>query len=93
MAEAREAMLRLEFREWYPHIRADWWYPARRLADLVLEQRRSFEPHWELESRVPSDQHFLFRGGRARGGSQLRTRDSDQPRESTLPDQPGPREP
>jgi hypothetical protein len=77
MAEVREAMLRHEFREWYPTLRPDWWYPARQLADLVLEQRRSGEPRWEFESRVPSDAHFLFRGGLPRGQSHARTRRSD----------------
>lgn len=79
MAERREAMLRPEFREWYPTLKADWWYPARQLADLVLEQRQSGEPRWEFESRVPSDEHFLFRGGRPRGDSPARTRHSDRP--------------
>ena len=77
MREGREAMLRPEFGEWYPALKADGWYPARQLADLALEQRRSGEPQWELESRVPSDAHFLFRGGRPRGDASARTRRSD----------------
>lgn len=77
MAEVREAMLRPEFREWYPSLQPDWWYPAHALAELVLEQRRSGEPRWELESRVPSDRHFLFRGGRPRNELAARTRRSD----------------
>ena len=71
-------MLRHEFGEWYPALKGDWWYPARQLADLALEQRRSGEPQWELESRVPSDAHFLFRGGRPRGDALARTRRSDR---------------
>lgn len=78
MTERREAMLRPEFREWYPTLTADWWYPARQLADLVLEQRRSGEPQWEFESRVPSEAHFLFRGGRPRGDALAHTRRSDR---------------
>lgn len=78
MAEVREAMLRPEFREWYPTLQPDRWYPARQLADLVLEQRRSGEPRWEFESRVPADEHFLFRGGEPRAGSPGRTRRSDR---------------
>jgi hypothetical protein len=78
MVEAREAMLRRDFREWYPTLKPDSWYPAQQLADLVLEQRRSGEPRWELESRVPSDTHFLFRGGRPRGNAVARTRRSDR---------------
>jgi hypothetical protein len=78
MAEIREAMLRPEFREWYPALQADWWYPARQLAELVLEQRRSGEPRWELEARIPPGEHFLFRGGRPRGDTSARTRRSDR---------------
>jgi hypothetical protein len=77
MAEVREAMLRPEFREWYPALLADRWYPARQLAELVLEQRRSSEPRWEFEARIPPDEHFLFRGGRTRGDTPARTRRSD----------------
>lgn len=86
MAEGREAMLRPEFREWYPALRADWWYPAQRLADLVVEQRRFAEPRWEFESRVPSDEHFLFRGGHPRGSALLRTRGSDRAQGTTSPE-------
>jgi hypothetical protein len=85
MTEQREAMLRPEFSEWYPTLTADWWYPADQLAHLVVEQRRSLEPRWELESRVPSDAHFLFRGGRPRGDASARTRRSDR-----LPEIPSP---
>ena len=77
MAELREAILLPEFREWYPTLQADWWYPARQLADLVLEHRRSGEPRWELESRIPSGEHFLFRGGHPRRDPSVRTRRSD----------------
>ncbi len=78
MRDDREAMLRPEFREWYPTLRTDWWYPARVLAEIVLDQRRSREPHWEFEDRVPSNEHFLFRGGDAREDDAARTRRSDR---------------
>lgn len=77
MAEKREAMLRPEFTDWYPNLRPDWWYPARELAELVLEQRKAGEPRWQLEPRVPADAHFLFRGGEPRRRSDARTRRSD----------------
>jgi hypothetical protein len=88
--DPREAMLRPEFRDWYPSLTPDRWYSARQLADIVLEQRRTGEPHWELEERVPPDEHFLFRGGRARGQSPSRTRRSDQPPGAHPPESPAP---
>jgi hypothetical protein len=90
MAEIREAMLRPEFRDWYPTLQADRWYPARQLADLVLEQRRSGEPRWELESRIPPDAHFLFRGGRPRGDTTARSRRSDRISNRPSPKERGP---
>jgi hypothetical protein len=77
--DPREAMLRPEFQDWYPSLTPNRWYSARQLADIVLDQRRSGEPRWELEERVPPNEHFLFRGGRAREKSSSRTRRSDQP--------------
>jgi hypothetical protein len=77
MAEEREAMLRPEFADWYPNLQPDWWYPAEKLAELVVEQRESSEPRWDLESRVPCDEHFLYRGGNPRGHPHPRTRRSD----------------
>ena len=78
MAEVREGLLRPEFREWYPGLQADRWYPAHELAERVLEQRRSGEPRWEFEARMPPGEHFLFRGGRPRGDTSARTRRSDR---------------
>jgi hypothetical protein len=77
--DPREAMLRPEFQDWYPSLTPDRWYSARQLADIVLDQRRSGEPHWELEDRVPPSEHFHLRGGRARGQTQARTRRGDPP--------------
>jgi hypothetical protein len=77
VAEGRWAMLRPEFADWYPSLRPDEWYPAVYLAELVLEHRRSGEPRWELESRVPCDEHFRYRGGHSRAYRHLRTRRND----------------
>ena len=90
MAEVREAMLRPEFREWYPALLADRWYPARQLAELVLEQRRSSEPRWEFEARIPSGEHFFFRGGHPRGDASSRTRRGDRRPESQGAPEQGP---
>lgn len=89
MEDVREAMLRPEFKDWYPTLSPDRWYPARQLADVVLEQRRSMEPHWEFEERVPSNEHFLFRGGYARDEQKSRTRRSDRAPGTHLPDERG----
>jgi hypothetical protein len=60
---AREAVLRPEYRDWYPWLIPGVGYRASWLARIVQSQRRDAEPHWELEPRVPSDRHFVFRGG------------------------------
>ena len=73
----REGSLRQEFADWYPGLRPGEWYPAGSLAETVLERRRSQEPSWEFEDRVPSDRHFVFRGGSAEPRSGARTRRTD----------------
>jgi hypothetical protein len=60
---AREGLLKAEYRDWYPWIVPGIGYRASRLASLVRRQRVTAEPHWELEPRVPSERHFVFRGG------------------------------
>ena len=60
---AREALLKPEYRDWYPWIIPGVGYRASWLARIVQHQRRQAEPRWELELRVPSDRHFVFRGG------------------------------
>ena len=60
---AREAVLKPEYRDWYPSLVAGIGYRASWLAALVRHQRRWAEPRWALEPRVPCNQHFLFRGG------------------------------
>jgi hypothetical protein len=60
---AREAILKPEYREWYPWVIPGVGYRASWLATIVRRQRRDAEPHWEPEPRIPNDQHFAFRGG------------------------------
>ncbi len=59
----REARVRAEYQEWFPYSRAGVWYSAAALARSVLEQIRSGECRWTSEERLPSDRHFIFRGG------------------------------
>lgn len=73
----REGCLKREYRDWYPGVIPGVWYRAEWLAKIVLEQRRSDEPTWEFEDRVPSDRHFLFRGGDSRPYAGARTRRTD----------------
>lgn len=71
---AREALLKPEFRDWYPGIVPGIWYRAAWLAAEVLEQQRCGEPRWALGDRLLTDAHFLFRGGRNRPAQGRRTR-------------------
>ncbi len=73
----REALLKPEYRDWYPGIVPGIWYNAGWLTAAVLEQQRRGEPRWNSEGRFPSDAHFEFRGGRPRSARDLRTRASD----------------
>jgi hypothetical protein len=73
----REGCLRREYGDWYPGLEPGVWYTASSLAQIVLQQRRSQEPSWEFEDRVPSDRHFTFRGGDAGPRSGTRTRQTD----------------
>jgi hypothetical protein len=75
--EPREAMLRPRFREWYTALRTDQWYSARQVAELVLAQRRAGEWRWQSESRILSNEHFLFRGGAPRFGEMTHSRWGD----------------
>jgi hypothetical protein len=79
MTDRREGMLRAEFQDWYPNVEAGRWYVADELTNLVLAHRRFGTPQWELEQRLPSDEHFEFRGGTPRGSSVTKTRRGDPP--------------
>jgi hypothetical protein len=73
----REGSLRQEFADWYPGVKPGVWYPAAELAQTVLQQRRSHQPSWEFEDRVPSDRHFVFRGGGSGPRTGTRSRRTD----------------
>ena len=61
---AREALLKPEYRDWYPGlVPGVVGYVSRWLAARVRHARRYLEPRWELEPRIPNEAHFFFRGG------------------------------
>ena len=82
-------MLRPEFQDWYPTLEAGRWYPADELTDVVLEHLRHGSPQWRPQGRVPTDDHFVFRGGTLRQGPSRQTRRADreprQPEEELAP--------
>jgi hypothetical protein len=59
----RQAMLRAEYRDWYPWLTPGAWYRAGWLAEIVRRQREAVGPRWAPEPRIPCDEHFVFRGG------------------------------
>ncbi|MBA2458031.1 MAG: hypothetical protein H0V43_03630 [Gemmatimonadales bacterium] len=81
----REALLRPEYRDWYPRLVPGIWYHAEWLAAEVREQHERGEPTWAVEGRSPSDTHFLFRGGHAREFTASRTRRTDTARDVPRP--------
>ena len=89
MQTPREGMLRPEFQDWYPSLKAGQWYPADELTALVMDHLRHGSPQWRPQGRVPSDTHFVFRGQTPRQGSERRTRSTDRsprhPEEPTSP--------
>jgi hypothetical protein len=89
MQTRREGMLRPEFQDWYPTLEAGRWYPADELTDVVFEHLRHGSPQWRPQGRVPTDDHFVFRGGTLRQGSSRQTRRADreprQPEEELSP--------
>ena len=62
MQTRREGMLKPEFTDWYPSLQPGRWYAASELTDLVLDHLRHGSPQWRPEGRIPSDDHFVFRG-------------------------------
>lgn len=88
MDARREGMLRPDFQEWYPNVQAGRWYPAKELTTMVLDHLQHGSPQWRPEGRIPSDHHFVFRGGSAKRGSVRHTRSSD--RASRHSEEPGP---
>jgi hypothetical protein len=74
---SREGQVRPEFQLWFPRLAPDTWYPAVQLRSHVSDQLRGGEPRWSPRDRIPSDEHFIFRGGQPRGRG-YRTRESDR---------------
>jgi hypothetical protein len=62
----REARLRPEWAGLYPGLPVGRWIVASRLVPLVLRHRLQDQPTWEFARRILVDEHFEFRGGRAR---------------------------
>ena len=81
MEARREGMLRPEFQEWYPSLHAGKWYRANELTGLVVDHLRHGSPQWRAEGRVPSEDHFVFRGGPGQAGSGRGMRSTDPSRQ------------
>jgi hypothetical protein len=62
----REARLRPQWAHLYPGLQTDGWMVAAELVPLVLRHRLQDQPTWEFTHRILVDEHFEFRGGRAR---------------------------
>ena len=91
MRTRREGLLRPDFQDWYPTLKAGRWYPADELTGLVIDHLQHGSPQWRPQGRVPSDDHFVFRGGSSPAGTNQHRRSMDrQPRrfeESSAPSQ------
>src|SRR5689334_22021691 len=74
---AREARVRPEFALWYPGFRPDVWYPAGAVRMAVTMQLHTGSPRWAAAGRVPTNDHFEFRGGEPARRVGARTRDDD----------------
>ena len=75
----REGRLKAEYRDWYPALDPEVWYPAAWLSRTVLAQLETGEPRWQPEPRVPCDAHFSFRGGDTAVRPSPRSRRTDPP--------------
>jgi len=73
----REGCLRPEFEQWYPTLESGVWYPADELTAIVLKQLHIDGPRWHSDERVPSEDHFQFRGGESQGQRARKTRRLD----------------
>jgi hypothetical protein len=62
----REARLLTQWSHLYPGLEPDVWVVAAQLVPLVLRHRLQGQPTWEFTHRILVDEHFEFRGGRAR---------------------------
>ena len=62
----RESRLRPEWADLYPGVQPDVWHLAAELVPQVLRHRMQNQGTWEFTRRILLDDHFEFRGGRAR---------------------------
>jgi len=62
----REARLLPQWSHLYPGLEPGVWVVAAQLVPLVLRHRLQGQPTWEFTRRILVDEHFEFRGGRAR---------------------------
>jgi hypothetical protein len=62
----REARLLPQWAHLYPGLESGVWVVAAQLVPLVLRHRLQGQPTWEFTRRILVDEHFEFRGGRAR---------------------------
>ncbi len=65
----REARLRPEWADLYPDVQPDAWHVAAELVPRVLRHSLQSQRSWEFTRRILVDDHFEFRGGRARDAS------------------------
>jgi hypothetical protein len=68
----RQARLRPEYADWYPHVPPGQWQSAGAVRRIVLRQLRRGSPYWQGTPRVLSDEHFDFQGGAPRSVPQAR---------------------
>ena len=75
---AREARLKPEFAQSYPHLEPGVWETAAEIGAKVLLWQVQQQGTAALATRILDEHHFEFRGGWHRGGeTELRTRASD----------------
>ncbi len=74
----REARLKSEYASLYPEIEPGVWFPAALVSARRLARIRSAGDAGSL-ARVLDEQHFDFRGDRARLDLTRRTRANDHP--------------
>jgi hypothetical protein len=75
---AREARLKPEYSQSYPHLEAGVWETAAEIGAKVLLWQVQQQGTAALATRILDERHFEFRGGWHRGGeTELRTRAGD----------------
>jgi hypothetical protein len=81
----RQARVKPQYAEWFPHIPSDRWQSAAVARRVVLRQLRYGSPIWEPEERVLSDTHFDFQGGMPAGASRAPGIERRRPLRRDLP--------